>query len=179
MAKTVLIISSSPRIGGNSDRLCDEFARGAEGAGHVVQRVQLTGKHIAFCDGCNCCSETGECVHQDDMVPILQSMIDSDVIVLATPVYFYTVCAQLKTVIDRCCSKYTQIAGKDFYFIATAAETDEHKLQLTIDTLRGFTDWCLPEPHEKGVIMAGGVWKTGEIESHPAMREAYVMGSGV
>lgn len=66
-------------------------------------------------------------------------MIQADVIVLATPVYFYTMCAQMKTLIDRCCARYTEISNKEFFFIATAAEEDKKLLERTFDSLRGFT----------------------------------------
>lgn len=179
MAKKILILSGSPRLGGNSERLCLEFARGAREVGHEVELVYLAEKEIAYCDGCNACAETHRCIHDDDMTDILQAMIDADAIVLATPVYFYTMDAQLKTVIDRTCCRYTEISDKDFYFIITAADTDLAKLQLTVETLRGFTDWCLPNPRERGVIIAEGVWKVGEIDDHPAMGRAYEMGKAV
>ena len=69
--------------------------------------------------------------------------------------------------------------GQRFLLIITAADTDLAKLQLTVETLRGFTDWCLPNPRERGVIIAEGVWKVGEIDDHPAMGRAYEMGKAV
>mgnify|MGYP000802091376 CR=1 FL=1 len=102
MSKKVLILSGSPRKGGNSDILCDEFLRGAREAGHQLEKVRPTEKKIAPCLGCYyCASHGGECVRRDDMADLLQQMIDADVIVLASPVYFYSINAQLKAVIDR------------------------------------------------------------------------------
>lgn len=101
MSKKILILSGSPRKGGNSDILCDEFLRGAQGAGHKVKKVRVAEKKVAPCSGCYYCStHGGACVHKDDMADILQKMIDADVIVLASPVYFYSISAQLKAVID-------------------------------------------------------------------------------
>lgn len=102
-------------------------------------------------------------------------MIRSDVIVMATPVYFYTMSAQMKTLIDRCCGRYTEMGNKEFYFIATAAEGDRKLMERTIDTFQGFLD-CLENPVIKGVVYGAGVWHTGEINDKPAMREAYEMG---
>ena len=106
MSKTVLVLSSSPRIGGNSDTLCDQFMQGAIEAKHHVDKVVIAEKNINYCKGCYACEGNGKCVQKDDMSQILDKMIAADVIVLATPVYFYTMCAQLKTVIDRTVARY-------------------------------------------------------------------------
>ena len=179
MSKNVLVLSASPRKGGNSDTLCDEFVRGAKDAGHIAKKVFLRDQRIGYCVGCGVCNSTHECVQKDDMTAVLAQMVKADVIVMATPVYFYTMDAQMKTLIDRTVPRYTEISGKDFYFIVTAADTDESMLERTIEGFRGFTEDCLNDPHEKGVIYAAGVWQTGEIKGHPAMKQAYDMGKQV
>lgn len=98
----VLVISSSHRIGGNSDLLCDQFLIGAQEAGHNVEKINLRHKNISPCFGCYACVKSSKCVQKDDMEEILEKLIDADVIVLATPVYFYSINSQLKTMIDRC-----------------------------------------------------------------------------
>lgn len=176
MSKKVLILSSSPRREGNSDLLCDEFLRGAREAGHAVEKIFLGDKDIRYCTGCSVCSMYGKpCPQRDDAATIVQQMIDADVIVMATPVYFYTMCAQMKAMIDRCCARYLEIAGKEFYFILSAAETDLKMMERTVEGFRGFLD-CLENPVEKSVVYGVGAWKTGEIVDKPAMREAYEMG---
>lgn len=179
MSKKVLVISTSPRKGGNSDTLCDEFIRGAQEAGNETEKVFVRDKKIGYCTGCGVCNSTHKCVQQDDMAAMLDKMIKADVIVMATPVYFYAMDAQMKTLIDRTVPRYTEISNKDFYFIVTAADTDQSMLERTIDGFRGFTEECLPNPHEKGVIYATGVWQSGEILNHPAMKQAYSMGKNV
>lgn len=177
--KNVLIISSSPRRGGNSDLLCDEFLRGVRETGYAVEKIFLRDKTIGFCTGCSTCSMHGKpCPQQDDMSEILDKMVVADVIVMATPVYFYTMSAQMKTLIDRCCGRYTEMADKKFYFIVTAAENDRCKMERTIDTFQGFLD-CLDRPQIKGVVYGLGVWHIGEIKDNPAMHEAYTMGRGI
>ena len=102
MSKNVLILSGSPRKNGNSDILCDEFAKGATEAGHNVEKIHVSEKNIHPCIACYHCSKnSGACVFKDDMAEILQKMIYADVLVLASPVYFYSIDAQLKAVIDR------------------------------------------------------------------------------
>ena len=116
MSKKVLVISASPRKGGNSDILCDEFIRGAKDAGNETEKIFLKDKKINYCTGCGFCNTNDytECSQKDDMAEILDKMVEADVIVMATPVYFYTMNGQMKTFIDRCCSRYTHITDKDF-----------------------------------------------------------------
>lgn len=113
------------------------------------------------------------------MEEILDKMVNADVIVLATPVYFYSMDGQLKTFIDRTVPRYTEISDKDFYYILTAADEDKSMLQRTIEGLRGFTEDCLDNPREAGIIYGTGAWKVGEIKSTPAYDEAYEMGKNV
>lgn len=175
MSKKVLIISASPRKGGNSDTLCNEFLRGAKDSGNNAEKIFLRDKKINYCIGCGMCNDTHKCVQKDDMAEILDKMVKADVIVLATPVYFYTMDGQLKTLIDRTVPRYTEINGKEFYFIATAADTNKAMLEKTVEGLRGFTD-CLESPVEKGVIYASGVWQASEVKNTEYMQQAYEMG---
>lgn len=179
MSKKVLVISASPRKGGNSDTLCDEFIRGAREAGNDVEKVFLRDKKIGYCTGCGVCNNTHQCVQRDDMAGILDKMVRADVIVLATPVYFYTMDGQMKTLIDRTVPRYSEISDKDFYFVVTAADTDQSMLEPTIEGFRGFTEDCLPNSHEKGIIYGTGAWKVGDIKNSPAMRQAYETGKQV
>lgn len=179
MKKNVLILSSSPRRGGNSDLLCDEFLRGAQEAGHQAEKLFLSDHTIHYCTGCGVCNTRHVCTQKDDMAGILQKMVDADVIVLATPVYFYTLAAQMKTLIDRTCPRYEEITGKDFYFILTAADDDKGMMERTVECFRGFTEGCLEDAHEKGVIYGLGAWHAGEIRDTPAMEQAYQMGKSV
>ncbi|MGN0561542.1 MAG: flavodoxin family protein [Candidatus Fimenecus sp.] len=177
--KKVLIISSSPRKGGNSDLLCDRFQAGAESAGHSVEKIFLKNYNIGYCRGCGVCNTTHKCVQADDMAALLDKMVQADVIVLATPVYFYSMDGQLKTFIDRTVPRYTEIANKDFYYILTAADTDRESLARTIEGLRGFTLDCLPNANEAGIIYGTGAWQIGEIKATKAYTEAFEMGKCV
>lgn len=177
--KDVLIISASPRKGGNSDMLCDRFALGAKEAGNNVEKIFLPSKNIGYCRGCGVCNTTHKCVQSDDMAEILDKMVNADVIVLATPVYFYSLDAQMKTLIDRTVPRYTEIRNKDFYFIMTAADTDKDSMKRTLETFRGFTEDCLDGANEAGIIYGVGAWQIGEIKDTPAYDEAYEMGKQV
>ena len=106
MTKKILVLSSSFRKGGNSDTLCDQFVKGAVEAGHQVEKIFINDKQIGYCHGCGVCNTTHKCVLHDDMAEILDKMIQADVIVMATPVYFYSMNGQMKTLIDRTVPRY-------------------------------------------------------------------------
>ena len=123
MNKKVLIISSSPRKDGNSETLAAAFAKGAQAAGHQVETIYLREKQVGFCKGCFACLKLGHCVIQDDAVEIAAKMHDANVLVFATPVYYYCVSAQLKTMLDRANPLFdTDYAFTKAYLLATAAE---------------------------------------------------------
>ena len=178
MSKNVLIISSSPRKGGNSDVLCDQFAKGAEGAGSTVEKICLRDKKIDYCNGCSVCIKGKPCPQKDDATEIIQKIIDSDVIVMATPVYFYTMSAQMKTLIDRTCARYMEIENKEFYFIMTASDPNKSALKRTLESLRGFTS-CLSNVEEKGVVYGTGLTEIGDVQNSSVLEQAYEMGKKI
>lgn len=174
-----MVLSASPRKGGNSELLCDQFMLGAKEAGNQTEKIFLRDKNINYCIACDICKNNGGVCDQDDeMAEVLDKMIAADVIVMATPVYFYTMNAQMKTLIDRTYSRYTEISNKDFYFIVTAAVTRKQALERTIEGFRGFTS-VLNGPKEKGIIYGTGAWNIGDIKGSSAMIEAYEMGKTV
>lgn len=179
MGKKVLILSRSPRKGGNSDLLCDEFMRGALEAGHQVEKIRVASKKIAPCSGCYYCrNHGGECARKDDMAEILQKMIDTDVLVLATPVYFYSIDAQLKTLVDRSLARWREVRGKELYYIVTMAEADLSAADTTLACLHGYAD-CVAGAVERGTIIGSGVYEPGKVLGTPAMEKAYRMGKTI
>ena len=112
------------------------------------------------------------------MAEILDKMIEADVIVMATPVYFYTMNGQMKTLIDRTYARYTEIKDKEIYFIMTAAVPRKEALERTVEGFRGFTS-VLNGAKEMGIIYGTGAWKIGDIKGTKAMEEAYSMGKTI
>lgn len=179
MNKNIIVISGSPRKGGNSDLLCDEFIKGSLEAGNQAEKICLADTKINYCIACDTCRKNhGICVWKDAMAEILEKMIQADVIVLATPVYFYTMDAQMKTLIDRTVARYTEVKNKDFYFIVAAADSNVSAMERTIEGFRGFT-YCLNGVKEKGIVYGTGAWNKGEIKGSIAMKEAYIMGKSI
>lgn len=178
MSKNVLILSGSPRKGGNSDLLCDEFLKGAEASGNKAEKVRIAEKNIGFCRGCYACKNDGMCAVKDDMAELLQKIIDADVVVLASPVYFYSIDAQLKAVIDRTVARWLEVKNKEFYYIITAADAEKSSLETTLACFRGYAD-CVEGAKEMGVIYAGGYYEKGEVKNGKHMKQAFEMGKNV
>lgn len=176
--KKVLILSGSPRKNGNSDILCDEFMKGALSSGNEVTKIRVAEKNVGYCRACYACKNSGKCVIDDDMADILQKMIDADVIVLASPVYFYSIDAQLKAVIDRTVARWLEVKNKEFYYIVTAADEEAASAETTLACFRGYAD-CVEGAKEMGVIYGMGAYEKGEINSTPAPKKAYEMGKSI
>lgn len=179
MAKKILILSGSPRHGGNSDTLCDRFMKGAQEAGNSVEKFFIASHNIGYCSACYYCSKhDGKCCKNDDMSILMPKILEADVLVFSSPVYMYSVSAQLKTVFDRMVAKYEVIRDKELYYIMTAAENEEHTMDTTLACMRGMAD-CIPGSKEMGVIYGKGVYEKGEVLTTPAYDEAYEMGKSI
>lgn len=159
--------------------LADAFAKGARGAGHSVETVHLREKQLGFCKGCLACLKLGHCVIQDDAVGIAAKMHDADVLVFATPVYYYSVCGQLKTMLDRANLLFgSDYAFTEVYLLATAAENGRSTFDGAKKAVQGWVD-CFPRCTLAGTVFAGGVNAVGEIAGNPALEQARLMGRGV
>ena len=178
MGKKVLILSGSPRKSGNSDILCDEFMRGAAESGHSVEKIRVAEKNIAFCKGCGVCQKTGSCVTKDDADEILQKMIDADVIVLASPIYFFTISAPLKTLIERTFARGKEICDKDFYYLLSAADGSPSDADIAVSCFRGYAA-CVKGAREKGILLAMGVYEKGAVKDTAYPEKAREMGRNI
>ena len=107
-----------------------------------------------------------------------QITVDADVIVLSSPVYFYSIDAQLKALIDRTLARWTEVKNKEFYYIVTCADDDTAAQETTLACFRGYAD-CVKGAEEKGIIYGTGVYQPGEIRNNPACSQAYDMGKSV
>lgn len=173
--KNILIISSSPRKNGNSQMLCEQFKRGAEEKGHMVTLVRLMEKIIGFCRACDgCVRNGGTCVLNDDMAEILKLFQEADVIVLATPVYFYGISAQMKTFIDRTYPIWQHLGKKEVYYIISAG-LGEDIIERSLGDLDGFVEH-LEEYRIAGRIYATDVMEAGLVKNLDVFEKAYQMG---
>ena len=180
MAKKVLIISTSLRGKSNSEILAKECEKGARDAGHDVEFLSLRGKDIRFCIGCLSCQKTGSCVLKDDVPEIMTKVKEAEVVVFATPIYYYEMSGQMKTLLDRlnplCDSDY---CFRDIYMIATAAEDESTTIEKAYNGLQGWVD-CFERATLKGYVFGGGINDAGKAVQHAeAMRQAYDLGRNV
>lgn len=179
MSKKVLIISTSLRKNGNSDTLANAFLQGAENSGNDAEIVRLADKTIGFCKGCLACQKTHKCVIRDDANAITGKMCTADVIVFATPIYYYEMSGQMKTLLDRANPLYSSDYNfRDVYLLTTAADAEEGTDARAINGLEGWIE-CFPKAKLAGAVFAGGVNGVGEIKGHDVLKKAYEMGMSV
>lgn len=130
----ILVLGGSPNRDGSTQLLIESFARGAREAGHTVTVLQAAQQNVHPCTGCIACGYDGPCVQRDDMVQIRAAVLDSDMLVFATPLYFFGISAQLKTVIDRFCAFSSRISRRNMRsaFLSVAWNDDD----WTMDAIR-------------------------------------------
>lgn len=179
MSKKVLVISTSPRKGGNSDALAEEFVKGAKEAGNEVVKICLYDKTIGFFKGCFACQETKRCIIHDDADMIAQKMKDVDVIAFATPIYYFEMCGQMKTMLDRANPLYSaDYQFRNVYMLTAAAEEGADTPEYAVHGLEGWIR-CFPKARLAGSVFAGGVDAIGDIKDNPALQEAFEMGKTI
>ena len=183
-----MCLFGSPRRGGNTDILLDEFLRGCTERGAACERIRICELRVGGCRGCGGCEKTGRCVVEDDMQPIYEALERSDRIVMAAPIYFYNVPAQAKAVIDRTQALWTrkyirQEAGggpapradRRGFFIGVGATRGKRLFDGTLYTMRYFFDAV--DVEYAGALVYGEVDEKGAICKHPtAMEECYEAG---
>lgn len=180
MPQKIMIIATSPRKGGNSATLADSFARGARDAGHDVEIVSLHDKKIGFCTGCLVCQKTRRCVIHDDADTIVQKMLETDVLVFATPIYFYEMSGQMKTMLDRTNPLFpSDYAFRDIHLLATAADDQENAMG---GALKGLEGWirCFEKTKLKGILRGLGIDGLGAAkQARELLESAYAMGKSI
>ncbi len=177
--KKVIVISTSLRGGSNSDMLADRFIDGARAAGNDVEKISLVGKNIQFCKGCLGCQKLGRCVIKDDVNDIMAKVLKADVICWATPIYYYEMSGQMKTLIDRMNAMYPlDYQFRDVYLLTTAAENEEQTPKRAESGLTGWIE-CFPESRLAGTLFCGDVNDAREIDGNPKLDEAFELGRKV
>ena len=178
MSKKVFIVCSSPRKNGNSDSLAKEFSKGAIESGNEVKIVNVRDLEVNFCTGCLACHKINKCVINDSVNSLLEEIKNSDVIVFATPIYYYCVSGQLKTFLDRLNPLYGKDNKfKEVFLLASSEDTDIKSMDGAIKCIQGWID-CFEGVELCGIIRALGAGKIGEV-SKEALLEAYEMGKSI
>lgn len=179
MSKKVVVLSTSLRSNSNSELLAKSFVEGSKESGNEVEYISLKNKDIRFCIGCLACQKLGYCVIKDDVTDIMDSVLYADVVVWASPIYYYEMSGQMKTLIDRLNPMYSKdYRFRDVYLLATAAEEGDEVIEKAITGLNGWID-CFEKTSIKGTVLCGGVSSGGDISSNTKLKEAYNLGSHV
>ena len=176
----VLVIKTSLRAKSNSDILADKVVEGAKDAGHDVEVISLKDKTVGFCKGCLACQTTQKCVIKDDAVEIAEKVKDVDTLVFATPIYYYEMSGQMKTLLDRLNPLFpSDYKFRNVYMISTAAEDETFVPENAVSGLNGWID-SFEKASFKGSLFCGGINDMGEAaDKEEEKREAYEFGKSL
>lgn len=174
----ILVLTGSPRKGGNSSILADNFIKGATEAGHTVVRFDAAFKNVHPCIGCNKCGMNGPCIFKDDFEFVRENIVDAEVVVFATPMYYFGISAQLKAVIDR----FYAINGKIhrpkkaalLMTYANTAASEAEPIKNHYEVLLKYLGW-----QDVGQVIASGVWPVGAVEHTAYPQQAYELGKNL
>ena len=173
----VLVITTSLRAKSNSDRLAEELIRGAKDAGHEVEQISLKGKEIRFCIGCLSCQKTQKCVLKDDAVRIAEKVKEAETLVFVTPIYYYEMSGQMKTLLDRMNPLYpSDYKFRKVYMLSVAAEDGDDVSEKAVSGLQGWVD-CFEKAELAGTLFCGGISDPNEATGRSVeLDEAYQFG---
>ena len=177
---SVLVISTSLRAKSNSDILTDRLIAGAKDAGHTVEHISLKGKEIRFCIGCMACQKSQRCVLRDDAVEIAEKVKNADTLVFSTPIYYYEMSGQMKTLLDRMNPLYSSdYSFRKVYMLSVAAEEEPNVPEKAVSGLQGWID-CFEKAKLCGTLFCGGMSSPGEAyDREEALNEAYEFGKAL
>ena len=175
----IVVLTGSPRRNGNTNYLAERFIAGAEENGHRVFRFDCARHEISGCTACNHCGMDGECILKDDFAVVRPHLIEADMVVFVTPMYYFGFSAQLKSVIDRFYAINGRIKGspKKTAFLMAYADTAEGEAQamlLHYRTLAKYLGW-----EDTGTVVVPGVWTAGSVRSTRYGEDAYLLGKSV
>ncbi|MBQ9557977.1 MAG: flavodoxin family protein [Clostridia bacterium] len=173
----VTVITTSLRAKSNSDILAERLIAGAKDAGHDVELITLKGKTVKFCIGCLACQKTQKCVIKDDAVEIAEKVKNADTLVFVTPIYYYEMSGQMKTLLDRMNPLYpSDYRFRKVYMLSTAAEDEKTTPEKAVNGLQGWVD-CFEKAEFAGSLFCGGITDASEVSNHPLeLEKAYEFG---
>ena len=176
----ILVISTSLRPRSNSDILTERLVAGARDAGHQVEEISLKGKELKYCIGCLACQKTQRCVQKDDALWIADKMKDADTLVFSTPIYYYEMSGQMKTLLDRMNPLYSSdYRFRRVYMLSVAAEDETYTPEKAVSGLEGWVD-CFEKAKLCGSLFVGGLNGSGEASANAeALEKAYQFGKNL
>ena len=175
----IVVLKSSGHTHGSSNLLADAFIRGAKESGHTITEIDVYKANVKPCTGCVACGYEGTCVQRDDMTSIRQNILDSDMIVFVTPLYYYGFSAQLKTVIDRFCAFNGSLTSKQMKSVLITAAWNADA--WTFEALETHYKTLVRYLHFKdcGRILGCDCGSVGMTESSDYPQLAYKLGKSI
>lgn len=175
----IVVLTGSPRKNGNSAYLAEQFIKGAEEQGHEVFRFDCAFKQVEPCRACNHCGMNGPCIFNDDFQELRPRLIEADMVVFATPMYYFGISAQMKQVIDRFYAINGQIKGarKKAVLLKAYADTSRKEAEPMLvhyRTLMDYLGWT-----SVGEVVAPGVWTAGSVRNTDYPQQAYLLGKNL
>ncbi|MBR6419462.1 MAG: flavodoxin family protein [Oscillospiraceae bacterium] len=176
----VLVIATSLRTGSNSDVLAERLTAGVKDAGHNAELISLKGKEIRFCIGCLACQKTQRCVQKDDAPEIADKVLHADTLVFVTPIYYYEMSGQMKTLLDRLNPLYSaDYRFRRVYLLSTAAEDEAFVPEKALSGLMGWVD-CFEKAELTDSLFCGGLTDAREAMHAAAhLDAAYAFGKAL
>ena len=182
MGKQIVILNGSPRRKGNTSALVRAFTEGAEKAGHIVREFFLSDMNIHGCKGCFSGHSTKECpcIQRDDMDQIYPAVRESDVVVLASPLYYWNMSGQLRTAVDRLFAleegggNLLRGHGRASALLMAAEGNDFEDVLTYYEHLAGHLRW-----QNLGHVLAGGNGDVGDIQGKPELEQAFALGKSI
>lgn len=175
----IIALQGSPNIDGSTAILVEEFARGAREAGHAVERVDVARLDVRPCTGCVACGYEGPCVQRDGMGAVRSSLLAADMVVLAAPLYYYGMSAQLKTVVDRFCSFNASLTARHLKsaLLAVAWNADDWTFEALAAHYRTLVRYL--QMDDCGMVLGRGCGTPAMTRRSEAVKEAYGLGRGL
>lgn len=172
----IVVLTGSPRRNGNTNHLAGQFIKGAEEAGHEVYRFDCAQRKVSPCIACNRCGMNGQCIFNDDFEQLRPHLVAADMVVFATPMYYFGFSSQLKAVIDRFYALNGQIKGnvKQSVLLMAFADTAPEEAEPMLShyhTLLRYLGW-----KDSGTVVAAGMWPAGAVNGTEYSRQAYELG---
>ena len=176
----VLVISTSLRAKSNSDILTGRLIAGARDAGHEVEHISLKGKELKFCVGCLSCQKTQKCILKDDAVEIAEKVKEAETLVFTTPIYYYEMSGQMKTLLDRLNPLYpSDYKFRKVYMLSVATEDEDYVPEKAVSGLQGWVD-CFEKAERAGSLFCGGISDPNEAAGKSEeLDEAYQFGKAL
>lgn len=172
----IVVLQGSPNVNGSTALMVEEFARGARGAGHDVERVDVARLDVAPCTGCVACGYEGPCAQHDDMGGLRGAILSADMVVFATPLYYYGMSAQLKTIVDRFCSFNASLTSKRMKsaLLTVAWNADDWTFEALVAHYRTLVRYL--DFRDCGMVLGYGCGTPSMTRGSEALKEAYELG---